>query len=110
MKYIYERSGGPLIQWSGRNSAPMQTRAPVDSLGSLGDTTLSRPTLAEPTLVLPKPGAPEPLNGDCGCGCKGAGTCGGGAMHGITDTVTAHPVLAALGAYLAYKWLKKRKR
>ena len=28
-------------------------------------------------LDLPAPGAPEPLS-DCGCGCKGAGTCGQG--------------------------------
>lgn len=107
MKYLYQRSGGPIISWN-RNSAPPQTRAAdTVALGSLGGTTLDHPT-----LVLPAPGAPEPLNGDCGCGCKGAGTCGGGssAMSGITDTITQNPILAAVGAFLAYKWWKKRKR
>jgi len=41
-------------------------------------------------LELPAPGAPEPLSsnyvaiGDCGCGCKGKGTCGKG-MSGVKD-------------------------
>jgi|SRR5215470_4767702 len=100
-KYIYQRSGGPLITWTGRNSAPMQSRAAdTVALGSLGD----------PTLVLPAPGAPEPLNGiscKCGgsCGCSGASP-----MSGITDTLAANPLLTAVGAYLAYRWWKKRKR
>jgi len=120
MRYLYQRSGGPLITWSGRNSAPPQSRAAdTVALGSLEGTSLSRPT-----LVLPAPGAPEPLNG---ISCKCGGTCGcsgsAAAMSGlpiVDDVVTAiSPIVgptvanvAAYGglAYLAYKLLKRKKK
>lgn len=114
MKYAYQRGGAPLIQWSGRNSAPSQTRAPSGSLGSLGDASMT--SLHERTLVLPAPGAPEAMNGtDCGCGCKGHGGCGGAAMghDGIGDIITdalANPVIVAIGAWAAYYLFTKKKK
>jgi len=109
MKFAYQNAGSDLVSWRG-NHAPYQSRSGTTrSLGSLGDTSLSHPT-----LVLPVPGGPEPLNGDCGCGCKGAGTCGGGMGHdgigAITDTITSNPIIAAGLAYLAYRMFFKKKR
>jgi hypothetical protein len=99
MKFAYQYDGGPMT-W--RGGVPRQSRASdAKSLGSLGDAT----------LVLPAPGAPEPLNGiscKCGgsCGCSGSKS----AMDGIADTITSHPVIAAVAAYAAYRMFFKKKR
>lgn len=57
-RYIYERSGGPLLSWNRR--IPFQSRAgETRGLGSLDEPTIALP--------LPRGGAPEPVGGDCGC-------------------------------------------
>jgi hypothetical protein len=105
MQYPYQNVGTQLT-W--RGSAPLQTRAP--QLGSLGD----------PTLELPVPGGPEPIPvnsgysgyeavGDCGCGCNGKGTCRPKAMGVFDPKSPAVIALAAFGAYLLYKKMKKRR-
>jgi hypothetical protein len=114
MKFAYQNSGGPM---SWKNGPPMQTRGgDAAALGSLGDHSLA--------LTLPVPGGPEPINGfsdyiavgdsgdgigDCGCGCKGAGTCGGTAMGATDTTTTVIRVGSAAAAYIAYKEGKKSK-
>lgn len=88
-RYIYQRSGGPLLTW--RNGPPRQTRAAdTVALGSLGgDTSLGMP--------LPRPGAPEPLDGDCSCNGKPA----------ITFDVTSPSFIAgAITALLLMRLLK----
>jgi hypothetical protein len=113
-QFAYQRSGGPILSW--RRSPPVQSRAA---------DTVALGSLSAPTLVLPRPGAPEPLSGgyltepsggvtaigDCGCGCKGSGNCGGSALSGVTDFVTTPIGMAAigLGAYLLYLRSKKRR-
>ena len=72
-------------------------------------------------MPLPRPGAPEPLSGyvklgDCGCGCKGAGKCGGlgKGLSGITGmgafdaSSLKVPALVAGGAYLFWKMFLKK--
>jgi len=79
------------------------------ALGSLGGAhTLARPTL-------PAPGAPEVMAGlgDCGCGCKGAGTCGkgmGDLSSVISGMSTVQLALVGGAAYLLYKHFKKKRR
>jgi hypothetical protein len=108
-QYPYQ-DWGKQLTW--RGGPPPQTRAAdAASLGSL----------AGPTLELPRPGTPEfiPADsgyagiGDCGCGCKGAGTCR--AVGGVADTIaglsTPMKVAAAVGIYfITAKLLKKRRR
>lgn len=108
MQYPYQNVGTQLT-W--RDSAPFQTRGgDAKQLGSLGD----------PMLELPVPGGPEPIPtntgysgyeavGNCGCGCKGTG-CKAAASLGAID-FKSPPVLAiaALGAFLLYKKMKKRR-
>lgn len=100
MQYRYSglTAGHPILSW--KSGPPPQTRAPIASLGSLGD----------PTLVLPRAGAPEPINcsaiGDPGCQ-PGTG------LSGITDTIMALPPVVKIGGALALAWylhkrLKKR--
>lgn len=94
-KYPYQNDGGPMT-W--KYGPPPQSRAAdATALGNY--------------LVLPAPGAPEVFNGlgDCGCGCKGAGTCGStSSMSGITD-ITPVKIAEAGGAYLLYRYSKKKK-
>lgn len=87
-RYIYQRSGGPLLTW--RNGPPRQTRAAdTVALGSLGgDTTLGMP--------LPRPGAPEPLDGDCGCGGNSSG------RDFIVDITSPSFLVGALLAYVLF--------
>lgn len=84
------------------------------------DTVALGGIFERPTLNLPVPGGPEILPsgmGDCGCGCRGAGTCKTGtvttAMSGVMDTVAglspAAKIAAAIGAYYLYKKMKKRR-
>jgi hypothetical protein len=115
MKFPYQFAGGPM---SWKSGPPRQARAPISSLG-------------DPTLYLPAPGAPEPINnsgmgdvegqyvavgglGDCGCGCKGAGTCGKGmgevTQNAIGSGTTIMRVGSAAAAYLAYKQATKTKK
>jgi len=114
MKFAYRNSGGPM---SWKDGPPTAVKAAPSSLGGL----------FEPTLTLPAPGAPEPINnayamsdyiavgdsgdglGDCGCGCKGAGTCGGKSMGATDAGTTVLRVGSAAAAYLAYKQAKKSK-
>lgn len=93
-KYPYQNDGGPMT-W--KNGPPPQAHA--HELGGMGNY-----------LVLPAPGAPEVLNGmgDCGCGCGGTAKCGQPAMSGITD-ITPVKIAEAGGAYLLYKYSKKKK-
>jgi hypothetical protein len=97
MRYQYSglTSGHPLLSW--KSGPPPQTRAPLSSLGSLG----------EPTLVLPRAGAPEPLNctavGDPGCS-RGSG------LGGITDTIRALPPVVKIGGALALAWYLLKRR
>jgi hypothetical protein len=86
-RYIYQRSGGPLLTW--RNGPPRQTRAAdCVALGSLGgDTSLGMP--------LPRPGAPEPL-GEGDCGCKGGG------KSFIVDITSPSFLVGALLAYIVF--------
>ena len=114
-QYAYQNNGAGLT-W--RDSPPPGSRVS----GGLGD-------------YLPVPGGPEEIPvetgysdyvevgamGDCGCGCKGAGTCGKSSLSGVPgyDQLDAAlrpmlgaattPVVAAMGlglAYLLYKHLK----
>lgn len=107
MRYAYQRDGAPLLQWG--MSAPRQSRAAdAAALGSLGGGT----TLDHPTLVLPLPGAPEPVgitrNGMSGCSCTG--TCGCGTpLSGIADAVPGGYLTLGVAAFLAWKFLKKRR-
>lgn len=106
MKYAYMRDGTPLVNWRGRNAAPMQSRAAdTVALGSLEGTTLD-----EPTLVLPAPGAPEPLNG-VSCKCGGSCGCQGSGLGAITDLFALPGGWWAWAgsAYLAYRLLKKKR-
>ena len=92
MQYAYHNQG----QMPGTGAGDKR------ALGSLGgSTTLDRPTL-------PVPGAPEVMAGmgNCGCGCKGAGTCGMGAFSASDPTTL---VVLGVGAYFLYKHLKKRR-
>lgn len=94
MQYAYHNRGQMMQTGGGDKRA----------LGSLGGTTLDGPTL-------PAAGAPEVMAmGNCGCGCKGAGTCGQG-MGAITDLFQQSnwPYLAAAGV-AAYFLLKKKRR
>lgn len=97
MQYAYHNAG----QMPGTGGGDKR------ALGSLGGAS----TLARPTL--PVPGAPEVMSGmgDCGCGCKGAGTCGG--MGDLTSVVssmsTVQLALVAGAGYLLYKHFKKRR-
>ncbi len=109
MQYGYQNIGTQLT-W--RDSPPYRTRgADAAALGS----------------YLPVPGGPEqiPIDsgysgvGDCGCGCKGAGTCrqsmggiirGGRSLAGIELEQLAKPAAILAGAYLLFKMLKKRRR
>ena len=123
MKYAYQNGGSPLLSW--RRAAPQETRAAdAKALGSLGGSSLDGPT-----LELPRAGAPEPVGGvvyesDGGfrhpmknaLGCSG---CGGGKVmesmgNSIVDKVAglSMPVkiAGAVGLFLLYKKLKKKKR
>ena len=93
-RYIYQRTGGPLVRWDG--SPPLQTRASdARSLGSLG--SLDEPTIA---LPLPRPGSPEPVG--CACGARqGVGEVSAKGIGGLA--------LVAIG-YFAYQQYKKRRR
>jgi hypothetical protein len=121
MQYPYQNVGTQLT-W--RDQPPQGYRTAPDSLGD----------------YLPVPGGPEEIPiaggysgyvavgadeelGDCGCGCKGAGTCGKSPLSGVPgfDQLDAMlrptlggattPVVAAAGlglAYLLYKTIAKR--
>ena len=117
MRYAYQRGGAPILDWS--NGPPRQSRA-ADSvaLGSLGGGT----TLDHPTLVLPAPGAPEVIgvtpgmamggcscSGSCGCGPSAPGPVAA-ALNGIADAVPGGYLTLGVAAFLAWKYLKKRRR
>lgn len=104
--YVYQRSGGPLLSW--KNGPPRQTRA-ADAV-SLGD------------LVLPRAGAPEPINGlgayennggylqtGPGMGCACAGPSMGGIVDSISGLSTPVKIAGAVGLFLLYKKLKKKR-
>lgn len=123
--YGYTYRGGPLIRWG--QGTPVQTKAgDAQSLGSLEESSLSTPTLYGST-ILPAPGAPEPIGvsnqrmrrggtakqamGGCGC----SGTCGCGApataaLSDIADSVPGGWITIGVGAFLAWHFMKKRRR
>ncbi len=107
MKYAYQRTGAPILDW--RSGPPLQSRA-ADSvaLGSLGGGT----TLDHPTLVLPAPGAPEPIGvtrgGMGGCSCSGSCGCGP-AMGGIIDAIPGGIVTVGIAAVVAFCLFKRRR-
>lgn len=82
-RYIYQRTGGPLVQWnSNLGRPPYQTRAAdAKSLGSLGGAVFDTEFDGRP---LPRPGAPEFLGaigkGSCcdDCSCAGCPDCAAG--------------------------------
>lgn len=89
-RYVYQRSGAPLLTWKG--GPPHQTRAAdATSLGSLEGPTIALP--------LPRPGSPEPI---------GAYEANPRAMGGFDGTSLVK--LAAIGTigFLAYTFIKKR--
>ncbi len=124
MRYVYQRNGAPLLSW--RRAPPQETRGAdakalggyedypggqllnVDGvkaaqamgcgcspgLGSLAGSSLDGPTVEMP---LPRAGAPEPLP----------------SIGGITDTIsglsTPVKIAGAVGLYLLYKKLSKRR-
>lgn len=110
MKYAYQRSGAPILDWS--SGPPRQSRAAdAAALGSLGGTTLSTPT-----LVLPRPGAPEPILGGMG-GCSCSGSCGcsapataTGDVSDLVDQIPGGVFTLAAAAFIAWKIWGKRKR
>ncbi len=111
MKYAYQYTGQPLLQWG--MHPPYQSRAAdTVALGSLGGSTL-----AGPTLVLPAPGAPEPIGvtrlAMSGCSCSGSCGCGpGSALGGMFDAIpggVATLGVAGLGLYLIYKAFGKKR-
>jgi hypothetical protein len=117
MRYAYRNAGANLLDWN-QSAAPRQSRPASIALGSLGGNTLAGTTLgggsslAHPTLVLPAPGAPEPILGGMG-GCSCSGSCGCGpssGMSGIADAVPGGYITLGVAAFLAWKFLGKRKR
>lgn len=120
---------GPLLRWG--QGPPFQSKAgDAQALGSLEESTLSTPTLYGST-ILPAPGAPEPIGvsnqrmqqamGDTAYqamgGCSCSGTCGCGtpaaaaaALNGIADAVPGGWVTLGVGAFLAWHFMKKRRR
>lgn len=107
MKYAYQRTGAPLLQWG--MTAPKQSRgADAAALGSLGESTLS-----SPTLVLPAPGAPEPVGvtraAMSGCSCSGSCGCGSGVGDFI-DAVPGGWLTVGIGALVAWRMLRRRRR
>jgi hypothetical protein len=108
MKYAYQYTGAPLLQWGMR--PPYQSRAAdTVALGSLGGSTL-----AGPTLVLPAPGAPEPVDitpGMGGCSCSGSCGCGPATgLSGFVDSIPGGYLTLGVGAFLAWRMLRKRRR
>lgn len=108
MKYAYQYTGAPLLQWG--MHAPYQSRAAdTVALGSLGGSTL-----AGPTLVLPAPGAPEPIDvtpGMGGCSCSGSCGCGTGTgLSGFVDAIPGGYVTLGIGALIAWRMLRKKRR
>jgi hypothetical protein len=99
MRYAYQRTGGPILDWT--RGPPLQSRA-ADSvaLGSLGGSTLD-----QPTLVLPAPGAPEPV-GMAGCSCTGS--CGCNGLGGIVDAIPGGYLTLGVAAFVAWRLLRKR--
>jgi len=90
----YKRNGGMAAPWT----QPYENRAADAS--SLGGMQLPVPGGYE---IAPK-GTPL---GDCGCGCKGAGTCG---MGDVSTSSTLKLAAVAVGAYFLYKHMRKRRR
>lgn len=127
--YGYTYRGGPLIQWG--HGTPIQSKAAdAQSLGSLEESSLTVPTLYGST-ILPAPGAPEPIgvanqrmrkamgdtayqamggcscSGTCGCGTPAAATA---ALSDIADSVPGGWITIGVGAFLAWHFMKKRRR
>jgi hypothetical protein len=108
MKYVYQRTGAPLLSW--KNAPPQQTRAADTKalgcgcgagLGSLEGSTLSGPTVSMP---LPRAGAPEPIP-DVMTG-RAAGT----ALSDFPGGTVGKAVALAAAGFLALKLLKKKPR
>ncbi len=98
-QYIFQRRGGPLVQWdhpSGR--PPEQTRgADASGMGSLGATDVfDRPR------SLPRGGAPEYLADGMGCsdGCGGKGNGMAGLQDDIVGVATG-PIARTVGGIAA---------
>lgn len=123
-RYIYQRTGGPLVTWD-RMRPPAQTRAADTlALGSLGDADVF-----DKPRRLPRGGAPEyimdgfgdtdvhkttlgPRGRGMGCSCQdgvGCDDCGDSTVkHAIIGSgvaITAIHVLAGIGAYAVLKKL-----
>jgi hypothetical protein len=125
MNYGYTYRNGPLVRWG--HGTPVQTKAAdAQSLGSLEESSLTRPTLYG-SSILPAPGAPEPIGvsnqrmsmggvmeamGGCSC----TGTCGCSApaattpLSDISDAVPGGWVTIGVGAFLVWHFMKKRRR
>lgn len=125
MKFAYQRGGAPLLSW--QRNVPHQSRAAdTVALGSLSGGTLSGTSLQGSTLegssLLPRPGAPEPIGvtraamSGLGANCSCSGTCGcqtgsaSAALSDIADSVPGGYVTLGVGAFLAWKFLFKKKR
>jgi len=127
--YGYTYRNGPLLRWG--KGTPYQTKAAdAQSLGSLEESSLTVPTLYG-SSILPAPGAPEPIgvsnqrmrrgmgdtayqamggcscSGTCGCGTPAAATA---ALSGIADSVPGGWITIGVGAFLAWHFMKKRRR
>ncbi len=111
--YGYTYRNGPLLRWGA--GIPPETRA-ADSvaLGSLDGSTLHGST------ILPLPGAPEPIGvsnqamqamGGCSCsGSCGCGTPASSPLSGFVDSIPGGYITVGVAAFLAWKFLGKRKR
>jgi hypothetical protein len=126
--YGYTWRGGPLLSW--KHGPPIQSKAAdTQALGSLGGSTLDGHTLYGST-ILPAPGAPEPIGvsnqrmkqalgntamqamgacsctGTCGCGTPGPAA----ALSGIVDSIPGGYITIGVAAFLAWHFMKKRRR
>jgi len=126
-KYIYQRTGGPLVVWG--THAPYQSRAAdTSSLGSLGGDSLDAPRLPRPGApeYIADPGYPPPMGG-CGCsnpmgGSNRIGTgigsqalgdligtgIGSQALGDLIGTVTSNLPLIAGGVALYFLFGRKK--
>lgn len=121
MKYAYQRTGAPILDWS--QGPPRQSRAAdAVALGSLGGGS----SLDHPTLLLPAPGAPEPIgvtrSAMSGCSCGGSCGCGPGMGASIDDAAAASDKQVAVvtkmmlvfaggvAGVLLHDWIVGRKR